>query len=556
MARPERRAVVALAAAALLGWPRAEACEHGGGPPPPAGPPATLVQGLGDLHHPIATSSAEAQRFFDQGLRYVYAFNHDEAVRSFSRAAELDPKAPMPAWGVALALGPNINLDVDPEREKAAFAAAQRARTLAAGGREEERAYVEALAVRYSDDPAADLKALARAYAAAMRALAARYPDDLDAATLFAESLMDLRPWQLWTGDGKPADGTEEIIATLSRVLQRDPRHLGANHYIIHAVEASPHPERALPSAERLPSLAPAAGHLVHMPAHVYMRTGDYLAAARANQAAVDADRAYLRAAHPDGVYPALYYTHNLHFLTAAQGMAGQSAAAARAATMLSAQARTLDAGGPMAPLAEYFVPTPLFVALRFQRWDALLKAPAPDARLPGATALWHFARALALTRTGAAERAADERTAFDAARRAVPADALFNLNRMEDVLAVADAVLSARMAAAKQDRDGSIGAWRRAVEREDALAYDEPPAWYYPVRESLGAALCESGHPDEAETVFRDDLARNPRNGRSLFGLAQALRAQGKSVAAAQVEREFQAAWASADVKLRLSEL
>lgn len=556
MACPGRRAVVLLATAALLGWPCAEACDHGGGPPPSAAPPATLVQGLGDLHHPIATSSAEAQRFFDQGLRYVYAFNHDEAVRSFSRAAELDPKAPMPAWGVALALGPNINLDVDPEREKAAFAAAQRARTLAVGGREDERAYAEALAVRYSDDPAADLKALARAYAAAMRALAARYPDDLDGATLFAESLMDLRPWQLWTADGKPAEGTEEIIATLSRVLQRDPRHLGANHYIIHAVEASPHPERALPSAERLPSLAPAAGHLVHMPAHVYMRTGDYVAAARANQAAVDADRAYLRAAHPDGVYPALYYTHNLHFLTAAQGMAGQSAAAARAATMLSAQAHSLDAGGPMAPLAEYFVPTPLFVALRFQRWNVLLKTPAPDARLPGATALWHFARALAFTRTGAPERAADERTAFDAARRAVPADSLFNLNRMEDVLAVADAVLTARMAAVKQDRDGAIGAWRRAVEREDALAYDEPPAWYYPVRESLGAALCEGGHPDEAETVFRDDLTRNPRNGRSLFGLAQALRAQGKTVAAAQVEREFEAAWANADVKLRLSEL
>lgn len=545
-----------LATVALLGARAALACDHGGGPPPPAGPPATLVQGLGDLHHPIATTSPEAQRFFDQGLRYVYAFNHDEAVRSFTRAAALDPKAPMPAWGVALALGPNINLDVDPEREKAAFAAAQRARTLAAGGHEEERAYVEALAQRYSDDPAADLKALARKYADAMRALAARYPDDLDAATLFAESMIDLRPWQLWSADGKPAEGTEEIVATLARVLQRDPRHLGANHYFIHAVEASPFPERALPSADRLPALAPGAGHLVHMPAHVYMRTGDYSAAARANLAAAEVDRAYLRLAHPDGIYPALYYTHNLHFLTAAQGMAGQSAAAARASATLATQVKTIDPGSPMAPLAEYFVPTPLFSALRFQRWDAVLKAPAPDKRFPGATALWHFARGLAFAGTGASQRAAEERTAFDAARTAVPADSIYNLNRMDDVLAVADAVLAGRMAAAARDGAGAVAAWRRAVEREDALAYDEPPAWYYPVRESLGAALCTAGHPDEGEAVFRDDLARNPRNGRSLFGLAQALRAQGKTAAADEVERQFLAAWSTADVKLKLAEL
>ena len=367
--------------------------------------------------------------------------------------------------------------------------AAQRARTLAVGGREDERAYVEALTLRYSDDSGADLKALARAYADAMRALAARYPDDLDAATLFAESMMDLRPWQLWTADGQPADGTEEIVATLMRVLGRDPQHLGANHYYIHAVEASPQSERALPSAQRLPALAPAAGHLVHMPAHIYMRTGDYDGAARANQAAVDADRAYLRLAHPDGVYPALYYTHNLHFLTAAQGMAGESAGAERAAVTLAAQVRTLDVVGPMAPLTEYFVPTPLFVALRFQRWGTLTKAPAPDARLPGATAFWHFARGVAYAKTGAGERAAAEHAAFDATRRTIPADAIYNLNRLDDVLAVADAALTAQLAAAASDHDAAIVAWRRAVEREDGLAYDEPPAWYYPVRESRGRA-------------------------------------------------------------------
>jgi len=545
-----------VACAILMSGASARACNHGGGPPPPAGPPATLVRGLGTLRHPIATGSAEAQRFFDQGLRFVYAFNHEEAVRSFSRAAALDPKAPMPAWGVALALGPNINLDVDSEREHAAYMAVQRARSLAVGGREDERAYVEALRLRYSDDSGADLKALARAYADAMRALAARYPDDLDAATLFAESMMDLRPWQLWTADGQPAEGTDEIVATLTRVLQRDPQHLGANHYYIHAVEASPHPERALSSAQRLPALAPAAGHLVHMPAHIYMRTGDYHGAARANLAAVNADLVYLRLPHAAGVYPALYYTHNLHFLTAAQGMAGESAGAERTAATLAAQVRTLDAIGPMAPLAEYFVPTPLFVALRFQRWDALTKVPAPDARLPGATTLWHFARGVAYARTGAGERAAAERAAFDATRRTIPADAIYNLNRMDDFLAVADAVLAARLAAVADDQDAAIAAWRRAVERQDALAYDEPPAWYYPVRESLGAALCLAGHPDQAEGVFRDDLARHPRNGRSLFGLMQALRAQSKTVAADRVEREFRAAWANADIRLRLDDL
>lgn len=532
------------------------ACDHGGGPPPAAGPPAKLMPGLGDHHHLIATTSPEAQRFFDQGLRFVYAFNHDEAVRSFAHAAELDPKAPMPAWGIALALGPNINLDVDPAREQAAYAAVQKARALAAEGRADERAYIEALALRYSDDPNADLKALARRYADAMRTVAGEHPEDLDAATLFAESLMDLRPWQLWTADGRPAEGTEELVAVLERVLQRDPRHLGANHYYIHAVEASPRPERALASAKRLAGLAPAAGHIVHMPAHVYMRTGDYDAAARSNEAAVAADRAYFRDVAPNGVYPVLYYTHNLHFLTAARGMAGESAAAERAASTVASQVKGIAPTGPMAPLAEYFVPTPTFVALRFRRWDAITAAPAPDPRLGAATALWHFARGVALAAQGQAHRAVAERDAFDAARKALPPDALFNLNRSDDVLAVARAVLDARLAAATGDQEGAIAAWRRAVERQDALAYDEPPAWYYPVRESLGGALYVAGRPADAEAVFRDDLARNPRNGRSLYGLAETLRARGDTAAAAKADREFRTAWAKADVRLKMEEL
>jgi len=551
-----RFAIVGIAALSLTPA-HALACHDSGGAMPRSIRPATLMSGLGDLHHPITTTSPEAQKFFDQGLRLIYAFNHDEAVRAFTRASELDPKAPMPAWGVALALGPNINLDVDPEREKAAYAAVQRARALASTAREDERAYIEALAHRYSDDPNADLKVLAVDYARAMHDVAAAHPDDLDAATLYAESLMDLNPWKLWNAQGQPAQGTEEIVATLEGVLRRDPRHLGANHYYIHAVEASPHPERALSCAARLPTLAPAAGHLVHMPAHVYMRTGDYAGATRANDAAVKADRAYLRAGAPaDGVYPLLYLTHNFQFLSASSGMAGDSASADRAAAGVAANLAHAPLEGPVLGLVEYFMPTPYYVALRFGRWDRLTQMPAPDSRLAMTTTLWHFVRGVAFAATGARERAQVESAAFDEARTKVPPDTMLNLNRADDVFTIARAVLDARLAAAASDREGAVAAWRRAVEREDALAYDEPPAWYYPVRESLGAALYVAGRPAEAEAVFRDDLARNPRNGRSLFGLREALRAQGKTVAAAAVDREFRAAWSGADIQLRMESL
>jgi hypothetical protein len=299
--------------------------------------PATLMDGYGELHHPVSTRNPEAQRFFEQGLKLVYAFNHEEAVRSFQRAAELDPDCAMAYWGVALALGPNINADVDPEREKLAYESIQKAVGLAAKMSEPERAYIEAMAKRYSNDPKADLKKLNLDYKNAMAELVKRYPDDLDAATFYAESLMLLRPWQYWSADGKPAEGTLELVAVLEAVLKRNPDHIGANHFYIHAVEASLHPEWALPSAQRLKVLTPAAGHLVHMPAHIDIRTGNYEAAARANVYAAEADREFFKTAGTQSMYAMMYYSHNLHFLTIANCMQGRFTDGRRAASQLEA---------------------------------------------------------------------------------------------------------------------------------------------------------------------------------------------------------------------------
>ncbi|MFN7974740.1 MAG: hypothetical protein U0166_20725 [Acidobacteriota bacterium] len=515
--------------------------------------PATLMTGLGDIHHPIKTESAEAQKFFDQGLAFMYAFNHAEAQASFEKAAELDPKSPMPQWGVALALGPNINVPVDPEHEKAAYAAIQRAIPLAAKAAPVERDYVEALAKRYSDDPKADLAKLSADYAAAMGEVSKKYPDDLDAATLHAEAMMDLKPWQLWSADGKPAEGTNEIIAILESVLRRSPTHTGANHYYIHAVEASPHPELALPCAARLATLAPAAGHLVHMPAHILMRTGDYAGASHANEAASEADRSYFKDRTDQGLYPLLYYDHNLHFLSSAAAFEGRYAVSKKAAETMVAFAAP---AAKDVPLIEPFLSWPMLMDLRFHRWDDVLGAPAPDASQLSVVAIWHFARGVALAGKGSASKASKEKQQMAAAAAKIPPDFLFSLNPMSSFVAVAGNVLDARMAEAKKDWKGAIAAWTKAVEEQDKLAYDEPPGFYYPVRESLGAALLQAKKPADAERVFRADLEKNPRSGRSLFGLAQSLRAQKRDVDAAWVEAELQTAWKNADGPLKVSDL
>lgn len=512
-----------------------------------------LMSGLGTHHHAVSTENPEAQKFFDQGLTLVYAFNHEMAIRSFERAAQLDPQMAMAYWGVAYALGPNINMDVDPARERAAYEAAQKALALSKNAPENERAYIEALVKRYSNDPKADLKKLAVDFKNAMGELSRRYPDDLDAATLYAESGMNLRPWQLWTKDGQPAEGTEEIIATLESVLKRDPNHIGAIHYYIHAVEASPHPERALPYVARLPAQTPAAGHLVHMPAHIYMRTGDYANASLSNDLAAKADRAFFRANGNEGMYPVMYYNHNVHFLAIAYSMEGRYSDAIRAARELESNV------GPhlkAMPMLEGFMTTSTLMLVRFGRWNDILRLPKPAPNRIASNTLWHFARGMAFAAKGQTAQAERELKLFSAARKDIPADANFGLNSAQNILQIAEDFLEGKIALAKHDYATAIAHFESGVKIEDALAYDEPPAWFIPVRESLGGTLMQQGKYAEAEKVFRADLEKNPRNGRSLFGLSESLKAQGNNAEAQAVRKEFEVAWKYADTQLRIKEL
>jgi len=515
----------------------------------------SLVSGLGKHFHPVSTRNAEAQQFFNQGLTLVYAFNHAEAIRSFVRAAELDPQMAMAYWGIALATGPNYNeTEINAERKKAAFEAVQKALSLAANAPEQERAYIEALAKRFSAEPQADSKKLGVDYKNAMNALVKRYPDDLDAAALYADSLMILNAWKLWTADGKPAEGTEEIVAVLESALARDPNQIAANHFYIHAVEASPRPERALPSADRMAILTPAAGHLVHMPAHIYMRIGDYEAAARSNDSAAKVDRAYIESTGRTGAYAANYYSHNLHFLAAAYSMQGRYADAKKAAEQLENNVRPFVKDLPM---LDAFMPTSTFLMVRFQRWDDILKTPEPNREMIVTNALWHWGRGMAYAATGKIENAEKKRDVFASALKAMPAETSFGINRASDVLKIAGYILEAKVATAKGNRRLAIEQLKKAVEAEDVLSYDEPPDWYYPPsRESLGGALLLNGNAEEAEKVFRADLEKNRRNGRSLFGLMESLKAQKKTYSAQSVQREFEEAWKQADTKLRVEDL
>jgi len=508
-----------------------------------------LIENLGDLEHRVTTGDPLAQQYFNQGLRLIFAFNHDEAIRAFRSAAIIDPNCAMANWGIALALGPNYNLEADQERNEKACKALREAQRLAAGASPAEAAYIGALAKRYSESPEADRKSLDAAYAASMRELARQYPDDLDAAVLFAESLMDLRPWDLWTVDGRPQPGTREIVATLERVLQRDKRHPGANHFYIHAVEASTSPQRGLPSAQRLAELMPGAGHMVHMPSHIYFRLGRYRQAVESNKRAVEVDRAYIQKYKPDGVYPMMYYPHNIHFLWSALCFEGRSKEAIEAANQVVSALS--DEMVEEMPMLESFLPTRLYTLLLFNKWDDVLREKQPLAEFTFATGMWHYAQGLAQTGLGNKSKAAPHQQRLAEIVSATPEDKLLMRHSALRLLRIAQSELAARIDAAEGRTDSALAQLHNAVLLQDGLQYDEPPPWYFPTRQALGAQLLAAKRPADAETVFREDLRRYPENGRSLHGLMLALTALNRTDDSVVLRKRFERAWARSDFPL-----
>ncbi len=517
--------------------------------------PPPLFSNLGDYHRPISSTSREAQLFFDQGLRLLYGFNHEEAYRAFEHAGSLDPECGICFWGMALVQGSNINLPAIAERAAAAWAAEQRALTLTTRASAVERALIAALANRYAKVPPTDptqQKALDTAYANAMRQVARQFPSDPDVATLFAESLMNLRPWDLWTLSGVPRPGTREILRELEGVLARNPSHPGANHYYIHAIEASRRPDRALASARRLESMMPGAGHLVHMPSHIYMRTGRYEDAAAANRRAIVSDARYAETAGHRDIYQ-MYIAHNHQFLWAAAMMEGRSGEALKAArdTVAAVPVDMLRA----MPGFDILLTYPILTQVRFGHWAAVLEEPAPPADFPFANAIHHYARGIALAGMDRPGDAGLESRELERLAAAIPAEARESLNSARALVNVARLVLSARIARCQDRPQDAIRDLTAAAAAEDALSYSEPPDWHFPVRQALGALLLRAGDAARAERVYREDLRRNPENGWSLFGLARSLEAERKTNAASAVKRRFEGAWRNADIALAASD-
>jgi tetratricopeptide (TPR) repeat protein len=511
-----------------------------------AGAPAVpLYTDLGAHHYPINTRVTEAQQYFDQGLRLTYAFNHAEATRAFEEAARLDPDCAICHWGAAYAHGPNINAPMDEAAGRDAYAALQRALALAPKASERERALIEALVARYAEDAPAERAHLDSAYARAMAELHRRYPDDLEIATLSAEALMDLRPWDYWRKDGTPYPGTLEAVAALERVIELNPNHPGACHYYIHAVEAVA-PEKAVPCAERLAALMPGAGHLVHMPAHIYIRVGRWADAITANEHAVHADESYIADQRPQGVYPIAYYPHNYHFLSFAAAMIGDQRRAIEAARAVVANvpvdvARQVP---PVEPLVAYLHLT----LATFGRWDELLREPVPPEDLRFASGMVQYARGVAFA---AQQRWPDAARALERVRSS---NAAMEAGGNKTLLEIAVHALQGEIALRRDVLPEAEAHFRQAVTLEDGILYFEPPLWYYPIRHSLGAVLLRAGRAAEAERVYREDLRRFPENGWALFGLAQSLEAQARTAEAAEARRRFEQVWAAPEVRLAAS--
>ncbi|MBJ6979572.1 hypothetical protein [Luteimonas sp. MC1895] len=520
---------------------------------------AVLLDGLGDYSFPVTSRHPAVQRWFDQGLALTYGFNHDAAERAFLRATELDPDCAMCWWGAALVLGPHVNAAMDPADNTDAWLRLQRAIALAPKAGAREQAFITALSARYAAQPPEDRRPLDEAYAAATRVMAERRPDDPDAAVLHAEALMDLQPWDYYDANLQPKGHTAEVVKRLEGVMARQPEHAGALHLYVHAVEASAHPERGAAAADRLRTLVPGSGHLVHMPAHIYARVGRWHDAVLANQRAIEADDAYLALCRGNvqGVYPLGYVPHNHHFLWFAASMEGNSALAAEAARHTAERTALpeLMRQPGFAGLQHYWM-TPWFARVRFGRWDEIAAGPNPAPDLPYVTAIWTWAQGVAAVR----QSRMDDAGRYLAALRPLAADPAMDALTVWDryplthAVRIAERSLTAEIASARGDHAAAIGALREAAAIEDAIPYDEPPGWHAPVRHSLGAVLLTAGRPAEAEAVYREELRRNPDNGWSLFGLAQSLRAQRRQDGVADVERQLAQAWRHADVRLTAS--
>ncbi len=513
-----------------------------------------LQEGLGGHHYPISTDVAMAQRYFDQGLILSYGFNHAEAARSFREAQTLDPTCAMCYWGEALVLGPNINAPMEPSVVPQAYGAVEKALALRGQATEKEGALIQAVAKRYSKEALNDRSPLDVAYAEAMRGVAKQFPDDPVIGALLAEALMDLHPWDFWTKQGEARPWTPEIASTLEAVLDKVPDQPLANHLYIHTMEASLHPEKAIPSAERLPALVPGSGHLVHMPAHIFIRVGRYRDAVLANQRAVKVDEQYLSHSHEESLYTAAYVPHNYHFLWAAAIKIGRQQLAMQAALDTAAQVkpammRDPDFGGTL----QHFFSIPLYTKAVFGLWPEILAEPAPPADLRYPTAVWHYVRGVALVRHGKLEAAQQELVQLTeiAHDPGLANLSILNLNAVVSILKIAEAVLAAEIAAGHRDYATAERQLQLAVQLEDGLNYTEPKDWYIPSRQILGAVLLEAGKAAEAEHAFREDLRDHPQNGWSLLGLEQSLRAQEKTAEAETARREFRQIWSEADVNL-----
>ena len=539
----------------IAGWAIAALVGCGSAPSPSqtsTGNAPALLDDLGTLHRDTGTRVPGAQRYFDQGLRLAYGFNHEAAGRAFAEAARLDPQCAICLWGQALVLGPNINLPMDPAHAAEATRLSRRAMALSASAQPADRALIEALQHRYADPAPADRKPLDMAYARAMADVVQRFPNDDDAATLYAEALMDLSPWAYWNADGSPSGHTPALVAALEGVLARNPSHIGAIHYYIHAVEASPNPARAERHADRLADLAPGAGHLVHMPAHTYIRVGRYHDATLTNLRASKADQAFLSFCRgSNGVYPLGYVPHNWHFAAMTAGLHGSSTLALEAADQAAKRAdpERLE----QLSFMQQFIATPLYAQVRFGRWESVLATPHAPADLPYPRGVWHFARGMAYARTQRLAESALELAALEAVLRepALARTPLWDINPADRVLAVAVPMLRGELALARGNQATGLAALREAVAAEDRLVYNEPADWPLPVRPYLGAALLAAGHPDEAAAVYRADLTKYPENGWSLRGLAQAQRRIGDMAAATNSERRLAEAWQWADTPL-----